>query len=248
MKISIITVAYNAEKTIEDAIQSVLNQTYNNIEYIIVDGKSSDATLDIISKYPEITKVISEPDNGLYDAMNKGIQVASGAVIGILNADDVYANEHVIQSIANTFLSNDCDATYGDLVYVKENDLNAVVRNWKSGIYNEGDFRKGWMPPHPTFFVKKDCLEKHGTFNLDFRTSADYELMLRLIHKHKIRLAYLPELIVRMRVGGQSNASLKNRITANKEDRKAWEVNGLKPGNLTLIRKPLSKIKQFWSK
>lgn len=248
MKISIITISFNAEKTIEDTIVSVLNQTFPHIEYIIVDGLSTDKTLKIVSKYQDkIHKIVSEKDAGLYDAMNKGVDLATGDVIGILNADDFYFDQFVIEKVMKLF-DKDIDGVYGDLVYVDALNTNQLKRKWISGEYHDGMFLKGWMPPHPTFFVRKSVYQKFGKFNTLLKSSADYELMLRFIHKHKIRLNYLNEVIVKMRVGGQSNASIKNRIKANKEDRLAWKMNDLKPNKFTFIRKPLSKISQFFKK
>lgn len=246
MKISIITVTYNSAETVEDTIQSVVNQTYPDIEYIIVDGLSNDNTLDIVKKYGDkIAKVISEKDKGIYDAINKGVDLATGEVVAILNSDDLYSHNRVIESIMKTFTDSGADAVYGDLVYVERNNTAKITRTWHSGQYKEGKFLKGWMPPHPSFFVKRWCYQRFGKFHTNFKTSADYELMLRFIHVNKIKLAYLPEILVRMRLGGQSNVSLANRLEANREDRKAWAMNGLKPGRLTLIRKPLSKVLQF---
>ena len=245
-KISIITVTYNSAQTLEQTIQSVLLQDYENVEYIIVDGQSTDDTLSVIRNYRhKIAHFVSEKDKGIYDAINKGIALASGDIIGILHADDFYSNDSVLSKVAKTFKETKADAVYADLHYVNKDDTNKIVRTWKSGNYTDGKFLFGWMPPHPTFFVKKEMYTKHGAYSLELRTAADYELMLRLIHKHKIKLAYLPEFIVKMRVGGQSNSSLKNRIKANKDDRKAWEMNGLKPYFFTLNLKPLRKIVQF---
>lgn len=245
MKVSIITVSYNSEKTIEDTIKSVLSQDYPNIEYVIIDGASKDATLEIVRKYRDkITQVISEKDKGIYDAMNKGIALATGDIIGILNSDDFYADANVISSIVAQFTPT-IDAVYADLVYIDANNTDRITRLWKSGNYTQGDFKKGWMPPHPTFFVKSECYQKYGNYSLQLKSAADYELMLRLIHKEQIKINYLPKVIVKMRTGGASNASLKNRIRANKEDRMAWRMNGLKPGFFTFIRKPISKIIQF---
>lgn len=249
IKVSIITVAFNAEKSIEDTIQSVLNQSYSNIEYIIIDGKSTDNTVDVCNKYKDrIQTIVSEKDKGIYDAMNKGVALATGDIIGVLNADDFYANNEVIMNIVQKFESENIDGLYADLVYVDGEDTSKVTRTWISGTYKENAFLKGWMPPHPTFFVKNECYQKFGDYSLELKSAADYELMLRMIHKHKINLGYLAEVTVRMRVGGVSNSSLKNRLNANKEDRQAWEMNGLKPSPLTFIRKPLSKIGQFFKK
>ncbi len=249
MKVSIITISFNAEETISDTIKSVINQDYENIEYIIVDGASKDKTISIIKSFGfSVSKFISEPDKGIYDAMNKGLALATGDVIGILNADDIYADTKVISNVVNRFLEDKVEGLYADLVYVKRDDTNKITRYWRSGNYSKGKFLKGWMPPHPTFFVKREIYEKYGNFNLDLRSAADYEIMLRFIHKHEIKITYLPCIITKMRVGGQSNVSLKNRIKANKEDREAWKINGLKPGFFTLIRKPLSKVGQFFRK
>lgn len=248
MKISIITVSYNSAGTIRDTIESVLNQTYSDIEYILVDGASKDDTISIIKSYgTKISKLISEKDNGIYDAMNKGINVATGDVIGILNSDDFYSHSNVIKNVVQKF-EKDTDAVYADLVYVSGADKNKIVRTWKAGKYEVGSFQKGWMPPHPTFFVKKSVYEKLGMFTDQLKSAADYEIMLRFIHKHQIKLNYLPEIIVHMRTGGASNVSLKNRFKANREDKKAWKMNGLKPSPLTFIRKPLSKLSQFFKR
>lgn len=246
MNISIITITFNSADTIEETILSVLNQDYPNIEYIIVDGLSQDATLQIANKYANrISKIISEKDNGLYDALNKGIDLATGDVIGFIHSDDFYTNTNILSKYAETFINKGCDAVYGDLFYVDKNDTNKIIRTWKSGAYNSNSFLYGWMPPHPTFFVKKEVYAKFGKFNLEFKSAADYELMLRFIFKNKIKLAYLPIFTVKMRIGGKSNVSIKNRLFANSEDKKAWEVNGLKPYFFTILVKPLRKIWQF---
>ena len=249
MKVSIITITYNSESTLIDTIDSVLNQTYTDIEYIIIDGKSTDSTVSIIHSYKDkISKFISEKDNGLYDALNKGISVATGDIVGVLHSDDFYTNHQVIEKIVQTFKQNQADAVYADLFYVDKTNVDKILRKWKSGNYKHGMFVNGWMPPHPTFFVRRHCYEKYGSFNLDLISAADYELMLRFVHKHQIKLAYLPEFIIKMRAGGLSNASLSNRIRANKEDRKAWLMNGLKPKFHTLYLKPLRKIIQLFKK
>lgn len=248
MKVSIITITYNSGSTVEQTIQSVLNQTYTDIEYIIIDGQSTDNTLEIVDLYKnKISKVISEKDKGLYDALNKGIANATGDIIGIIHSDDFYTNNNVIENIVKTFKNNNADAVYADLYYVDKDNTNKIVRKWHSGNYKEGAFLNGWMPPHPTFFVKREIYGKFGAFNFEFTSAGDYELMLRLIHKYKIKLAYLNEYIVKMRVGGKSNISVKNRVTANLEDRKAWTINNLKPRFYTLSLKPLRKIFQFIS-
>lgn len=246
MKVSIITITYNSAETVEDTIRSVASQTYPSVEYVMVDGLSKDATLDIAKKYAStISKHISEKDKGIYDAMNKGVALASGDIIGILNSDDFYADENVIKDIVEVFEKTGADAVYADLLYVHRDNTSKVVRRWEAGPYKAGQFLKGWMPPHPTFFVKKSIYDKWGAYNLSLRSAADYELMLRFIHKHHISVAYLPRVITHMRTGGQSNVTLRNRIKANMEDRAAWRMNGLKPSLFTLYRKPLSKLLQY---
>ena len=246
MKISIITVCYNSEKTIADCITSVVNQSYDNLEYIVIDGKSTDTTMEIIASFgDQIFKVVSEKDKGMYDAINKGIRMASGDIIGVLNSDDYYTNELVIEDVMSKFKEANADALYADLNYVDQIDTNNVVRYWKSGDYKPNSFLSGWMPPHPTFFIRKEWYLKYGEYSLELVSAADYELMLRMVLKHGARLAYLPRVIVNMRVGGMSNSSLRNRLRANKEDRKAWEMNGLTPKSYTLIFKPLRKIIQY---
>lgn len=247
MKVSIITITFNSEATIEQTLLSVIEQSYSNIEYIIVDGKSSDGTLEIVQKYKsKLSKIISEKDKGLYDALNKGIELATGDVIGFLHSDDFYIHNRVIQNYVKVFQSNHCDAVYSDLYYVDRLNPDKIIRRWKSGTYHSGSFLNGWMPPHPTFFVKKNMYEAYGNFDLEFKSAADYELMLRFIYKNKIKLAYLPEYTIKMRTGGKSNVSFKNRFTANLEDRMAWKKNGLKPKFYTLYLKPIRKLLQFF--
>ena len=245
MKISIITVCYNAEDTISDTIESVLSQDYKDVEYIIVDGKSTDRTLEIIQSIKNGIKLISEKDHGIYDAMNKGINTASGDVIGILNADDVYKNSQVLTEVMDAFKAN-VSIVYGDIEYVKYNDLSKVVRKWKAGIYRSGKFKWGWMPPHPGFFIKKSCYESFGLFNLNLSTSADYELMLRMLEVHHLSCHYISKTITSMRVGGARNSSLKNRLIANRNDKKAWTIHPINPFWFTFILKPLRKLPQFF--
>ncbi|MBR9832554.1 glycosyltransferase [bacterium] len=246
MKISIITVCYNSAKTIQDCIQSVVNQSYPDLEYILIDGQSTDNTLEIVYSFgSKISQVISEQDKGMYDAINKGIKLATGDVIGILNSDDMYVDELVLSEVVQKMKATNADALYADLNYVDQMDTNKVIRYWKSGEYKKGSFLSGWMPPHPTFFIKKDFYLQYGGYSLDLVSAADYELMLRMIHKNSAKMAYLPRVIVNMRVGGMSNSSLSNRLRANKEDRKAWEMNGLTPRSFTLLFKPLRKLIQY---
>lgn len=246
MKVSIITVVFNGAPTIKSCIDSILGQDYGEIEYIIVDGGSTDGTVELVKSYGNrINQFVSEPDKGIYDGMNKGIKMATGDVIGILNADDFYASNTVISRIAEAMKLNLADGAYGDLEYVDAVNHNLVKRNWKSGEYVANSFLNGWMPPHPTFFLKRSFYSQYGSFRLDLGSAADYELMLRMIHKIGIKLTYIPEVLVKMRVGGVSNSNLANRITANRNDRKAWKVNELKPHFYTLWLKPFRKVLQF---
>ncbi len=246
-KISIITVSYNSGATIEDTIKSVVSQDYQNLEYIIVDGKSSDNTLEIANKYKDkITKIVSEKDDGIFDAFNKGLKLASGDIIGILNSDDFYTDNTVISSIAEAFEKNNTDTLYGDLVYVNAKDTNNIVRYWQSCDYQKSLFEFGWMPPHPTFFVKKELYQKYGDFNTWMKISNDYELVLRFLYKHNCTSQYLPKILVKMRDGGNSNGSLKTRYNANMEDRESWKVNELKMPFYSMYMKPLRKISQYF--
>ncbi len=246
-KISIITACLNNAATIEDTVKSVLGQDYPGVEFIVVDGASADGTLDILNRYRDrITALISEKDEGIYYALNKGLKMATGEIAGLLHADDFYNGADILSKVMKAFESAGTDCVYGDLQYVQRDKTGKVLRNWIAGEYNDGLFLKGWMPPHPSFFIRRACYEKYGFFNTDLSISADYELMLRMIHKYKLSTRYLPEVLVKMRAGGKSNKSLANRIKANAEDRKAWKMNDLQPSPLTLIRKPLGKLKQFF--
>ncbi len=190
-------------------------------------------------------KVVSESDQGLYDAMNKGIARASGDIVGILNADDFYAHNQVLEKVARLFQKPEVQAVYGDLDYIHPLKTDRVVRKWRSGHYRRAAFLYGWMPPHPTFFVRKALYKDYGVFDRSFQTAADYELMLRFLYKYKVKVAYLPEVLVKMRTGGQSNADFFTRIHANREDRRAWSVNDLQPYFFTTWLKPLRKLRQF---
>jgi len=245
-KISVITAARNDSDTISTCIKSIQSQTIS-VEHIIIDGGSTDSTLEIIEEYKsEIALVISEPDNGIYDAMNKGLQLVSGDIVGILNADDFYVDSTVLEKVANAFADKKVDSCYGDLVYVDSKNTNKVFRYWQAGEFKPQKFYHGWMPPHPTFFVRRHVFHKHGLFNIDLGSAADYELMLRFLLKNRISTEYISDILVKMRFGGVSNASLKNRMRANKMDRRAWEINGLKPYPWTLWMKPLRKIPQYF--
>ena len=244
--ISIITAVRNGAGTIRNCIQSVSGQSYPS-EHIIVDGGSTDETPAIIGEFRSaVARHISEPDQGIYDAMNKGIRLAAGDVIGILNADDIYAHSGVLAEVARVFEDKQVDACYGDLNYVDSTDTSRIVRSWRSGAFTQKSFYRGWMPPHPTFFVRGKIYEKYGDFKLDMGSAADYELMLRFLLRYRIPTVYIPEVLVLMRTGGVSNASFANRIKANRMDREAWRVNGIKPRPWTLWMKPLRKIHQYF--
>jgi glycosyltransferase len=244
-KISIITVTYNSAHTLRDTLKSVQLQDYPNIEHIIVDGNSQDETVAIIKSFPHVSKWVSEEDGGLYDAMNKGVSLATGDIVGILNSDDLYAHNSVISKVAEKFVENNVDALYGDLHYVNASNTNKIIRVWKSGKYRKSNFIFGWMPPHPTFFVKKQVYEQAGRFNISLKRSADYELMLRILVKYQFKADYIDEVLVKMRTGGISNGSWSSRIKANFEDRMAWKLNNLKPYFFTLYLKPFRKLLQF---
>lgn len=246
MRVSIITVCLNSAKTIEDTITSVLNQSYKDIEYIIIDGVSTDGTVELVKSYGDkINRFISEPDNGIYDAMNKGIKSATGDVVGFLNAGDFYAVETAILQIATSFQKNDCEVVYADLEYVAENNPSKTIRRWISQPYQDGLFERGWHPPHPTFFAKKSVFDEYGSFDLSYDIGADYELMLRFLKKHSIRYCYIPNVLVRMRAGGKSNKEVRQIIKANVECYRAWRKNGLKVSLLIMLRKPFSKLLQY---
>lgn len=245
--LTIITVVLNNGHFIKDAIESVLNQTYKGIQYIIIDGGSTDESLEIIKSYQDkISVVVSEPDSGIYDAMNKGLALATGDIVGFLNADDFYANAVVLNKVMHAFTAHGCDALYADLDYVSRSDKHKIIRKWRSGSFSREKFAKGWMPPHPTFFAKRNFYQEFGGFKEELNSAADYELMLRFLYVKSLRTYYLPEVIIKMRVGGQSNRSLKNRMLANIQDRRAWTINGIKPHWYTLFLKPLSKIRQYF--
>lgn len=235
----------NNAGTIRDCIESVQKQTVS-AQHIFIDGVSIDGSLELIKKLaPRNSIIISEPDKSEYDAMNKGLALADGDIVGILNADDFYAHDKVLGKVLNVFLDPEIGACYGDLVYIDQLVVQKVKRYWKSGDYRKERFYSGWMPPHPTFFLRRQLLEKYGYYRLDFSSAADYEFMLRYLLKYQVKAVYIPEVLVKMRIGGKSNLSLRQRLIANRFDRKAWEVHGLKPRPWTLFLKPLSKIGQY---
>jgi len=244
MIISIITVCYNSASTIRDTFESIINQNYSDIEYIVIDGNSNDGTVSIIKEYePRFNskmRWISEPDNGLYDAMNKGIKMAKGDIIGILNSDDYYASNNVLTLVNNAISENNIDSCYGNLLYIKK---RKPYRYWRSGV--QKSFKSGWMPPHPSFFVRKEIYDKYGLFRLDCGINADYELMLRFLEVYKISTKWLDHTFVCMNIGGKSNKGLQSRINAVKNDRIAWSVNNIKPNMFTLFNKKFRKLPQY---
>lgn len=247
MKVTIITVTFNSEKYLESCLLSVINQLYPNIEHIIIDGKSTDKTISIINKYQDkIAGWISETDRGMYDAINKGMEMATGEIIGILNSDDILSNENVIEIIVNEFKKHHTDSIYGDLLYVDSEDVNHVYRIWKGKKFNRNNFKLGWMPAHPTFYFKKELYHKFGGYENHFYSAADYELMCRYLFKNKATAHYIPYLLVKMRRGGQSNNNIKTRLRANRRDYLAMKKNGIPFPFLVSILKPLSKLHQYY--
>ncbi len=249
LKISIITVCYNSEKHIKTAIESVINQTYSNIEYIVVDGASKDATVDIIKSYGDkITKFVSEPDKGIYDAMNKGFQMATGDYLAVLNSDDLYIHNEVIEWVARELESKKTDSLFADLIYVDEQNTDKNVRYWKSNEFVSGSFKKGWHPAHPTFFVKNEVYKKYGYFDLSFKLAADFELMLRFLERYQISSCYLPKPIIKMRLGGTTNKNFKNIYNQNIECYRAFKTNHLKVSILYPAFRLIPKFLQFFTK
>ncbi len=248
MRITIITSTFNSASSIKTCLDSVVLQNYNDLEYLIIDGKSSDATLKIIKVYQKkfpFIKLISEKDFGIYDALNKGVQLASGDVIGFVHSDDFLEFNDIINDIVSMTKSENLDGVYGDLQYVDKSNTQEIIRRWKSCDFKPRLLKQGWMPPHPTLFLKREVYEKHGLFDLSYRISADYDFLLRIFKDPELKFGYLPKVITKMRVGGASNQSLKNIIKKSKEDYRAIRINNI--GNfLTLVRKNFSKIKQLF--
>jgi glycosyltransferase involved in cell wall biosynthesis len=246
MKISLITVCLNSVKYIRTTIQSVLSQTYPNIEYIIVDGGSTDGTLDIINSYSnKISKFISQPDKGIYDAMNKGILMATGDIIGFLNSDDMFSQSNSIELIMNAFKESSADSVFSNLYYVKQDEPDDIVRHWQTGKFVLGSFCKGWHPAHPTFYVKRKIYSQYGLFDLEFPLAADFEIMLRFLERYKISTNYLPQVLIKMRLGGATNRNLKNIYLQNKECIKAFSKNNIKTSFFYPIYRLLPKFFQY---
>jgi glycosyltransferase involved in cell wall biosynthesis len=246
-KISIVTAVYNNRETVRQAIESVISQDYPLIEYIIVDGASTDGTIEIIRSYEDrISKFISEPDCGIYDAMNKGLNLATGEIIGILNSDDFYFNNEVISDIVREFDKTEVDIVYGDLLYVSPDNLNKVVRYYSSAKCTPDSFAWGWMPAHPTCFIKKSAYEKHGDFKTNYKIAADYEIMTRFMAKYRLSYSYLPKVMVKMRTGGVSTRNLQSNWILNREIVRACKENGISTNILKVLSKYFTKIFQLF--
>jgi glycosyltransferase involved in cell wall biosynthesis len=248
-KMSIVTATYNSAETIEDTIQSVLSQDYPNLEYIIVDGASSDRTLSIIEKYSErISKIVSEPDMGLYDALNKGIALATGEIIGFLHSDDIYSGSGIITTVMKEFESKCVDSVFGDLIYVDRHNPNNIRRYYRANRITADSFAYGWMPPHPTFFVRRKIYELYSKFKSDYLIAADYELLVRLLSRHRVSFSYIPMVMVRMRQGGISTRNLKSNWILNREIMRACRENGIKTNYFMIYMKYLTKIFQLFKR
>lgn len=248
MKISIITAVYNREHLISEAIESVQSQIYGNVEHLVQDGASTDATVSAICKVAKPSlRLASEPDFGIYDAINKGIMRSTGDIVGLMHSDDLFAHSQVLSLIADKFDKTDADGIYGDLQYVSAHDSSRVVRHWRSGDFSLSKLRRGWMPPHPTLYLRREVFDRWGLYDTSLRISADYEAMLRYLMRGGISLAYIPEVLVKMRVGGESNRSLSTMILKSREDLAAIRQHNL-GGVGTLVRKNVSKIRQYFIK
>jgi len=245
--ISVITAVRNAAETIADTLTSVASQTYPQVEHIVIDGNSNDNTMEVVDRFgPNVPKVISEPDSGIYEAMNKGIQHAEGEIIGTLNADDIYAHDHVLETVAKVFASQRVESCYADLVYVDRQDLSRIVRYWKSRPFKPGLFARGWIPAHPTFFVRRSVYRRYGGFDLQYALQSDFELAMRFLEVHRISATYIPEIFVKMRLGGATNKSIKNIVKGNLESYRACRFHGLQIYAVPFfVNKFLSRLPQF---
>lgn len=246
MKISIVTASYNSAATIADTLSSVALQTYRDHEHIVVDGASKDSTLQIVRAHngPGL-KLVSEPDRGIYDAMNKGLAMATGEVVGFLNSDDIYADPQVLERIAQAFRDPLVDMVYGDIVFVAQQDITRVVRLWTSRPYSPGLCSRGWMPPHPSLYVRRSVYEMHGAYDLSFPAAADFEMALRLLEKARLKSVYIPFVQVRMRMGGQSTRSIRNIISGSREVSRACRKHGLPGGVRFAVKRLLAKVPQL---
>jgi glycosyltransferase involved in cell wall biosynthesis len=247
MKISVITVCFNSVACIADALCSVDMQTWPDLEHVVVDGVSRDTTLDVVHAHPKPwRRVISEPDCGIYDAMNKGLALATGDVVGFLNSDDVLADPLALERVATAFSDPEVDVVYGDLVFVAQSDMTRVVRLWTSRAYTPGLCSRGWMPPHPTLYVRRSVYEKFGNYDLAFPAAADFEMSLRLLDGAKVNSAYIPAIQVRMRMGGQSTRSIANIISGSREVARACRKHGLPGDTRFVVQRLMAKVPQFF--
>ncbi len=248
LKLSIVTAVYNREATVAQAIASVAAQSYGDVEHVIIDGASSDGTLAEVNRHAHPgMRVISEPDRGIYDALNKGITLATGEVVGLMHSDDFFAHDRVLETVAAAFARTGADAVYGDLDYVAAGDTGRIIRHWRSGAFTPGRLARGWMPPHPTLFLRRDAMLRLGLYDTDYRIAADYEAVLRWFGKGGLSLAYVPQVLVKMRVGGESNRSLGRILRKSREDYRALRSTGV-GGLPALAWKNLSKLPQFLKK
>ena len=245
MKISVVTVTYNSAKTLGDTIESVQKQDYRDVEHVIIDGASRDGTVDIIRSYDSIVNWKSEPDLGLYDAINKGILASSGDVVGILNSDDFFPDHGVLGRIVEAFRDPNVDAVIGDIAFVKPDNLKRIVRHYSAKSFHPGKFADGYMPPHPSFYVRREFYEKLGLYKLDYKIAADYELLIRFLKTNSLRYKYIPGIMVYMRTGGVSNQSIKSRYLLNKETVKACAENGIHTNMARLSLKYFTKVFEY---
>lgn len=254
MKISIITATYNSLQHLPDVLSCIGQQTYPNIEFKVIDGGSTDGTVEYLKQCKLVSQIISEPDKGIYDALNKGIQLATGEIIGFLHSDDVLASAQTLENIVNAFLTVSPatgkipDVVHGDLVFVDQNNTNKIVRYWKSQSFNPGLLQRGWMPPHPTIFMRREVYEKHGFFNINLKCAADYDYILRVFNDPTLQFVYLPEVITKMRMGGMSTGGFKNLINKKKEDYWVLKNNKMPYPLWVLLAKNFSKIPQLFLK
>ncbi len=245
MKVSIITVCFNSADTIRDTLESVRCQNHVDIEHILIDGGSTDATCTIISQFPHVAVFLSEKDKGMYNAMNKGIALATGDIVGILNSDDFFSSHTAVADIVSAFEENNCEAVFGDIAFVSPTDLQKKIRHYSSRSFNIRSFQYGFMPPHPTFYVKRSCYERFGLYQEDYVIASDYELIMRFLYTHRISYSYIPKELVYMRPGGVSNQTFYSRFLLNKEIIRACNENGVRTGYLLLSLKYIKKSTEY---
>jgi glycosyltransferase len=246
MKVTVITVCRNAAAHIDETIRSVVMQDHADIEHIVIDGASTDGTQERVQRYAECIAIfVSEKDDGVYDAMNKGLRLATGEVVAFVNAGDMIATRDTVSRMVKAFSHGGPDAVYGDVLMVDPDDIRKVKRFWKGGAYHRENFRKGWMPPHPGTYFRKSAYDRFGLFNTELEVGADYELMFRMLYRHRLPARYIPHVAVRFRLGGMSNASMAHVLKANVEVRRSWQLNGFQAPPLLVTRKLWSKVMQF---